>query len=218
MSITIYRSTSDYSSVNEQIILNELGELWDTENWKNAGGQSVVKASGTDNVERLYISDKIYIGLNSSSRLTITHTNGASSTVSSAITTAFIIVKTDTALLFDVPSTAICFAVGPVVGTDENSFGCIIKTATSAAGYCYTDNATTDITTSSYTATMTVSSSDYTTQLIPICSATCGDIFDDVFLVRMCPSGLTGKCTISGQTYYLSHYQNNGVIALKYSE
>ena len=140
-----------------------------------------------------------------------------------AITTAFTIVKTDTALLFDVPSTPFCFIVAGVSSvTDESSWGCVWRQITSASNSCYifTDNASINITGSNYAVNMQViNKSEYSTQLIPICSPTCGDCFaDDVFFVRMCPDGLSGKCTLAGQTYYLSHNQAIGMFALKYTE
>lgn len=226
MSITIYRSSSDYSTVTNQVVLNELGHFWDTENWKNAGGQSVVKASGSDDVERLYISDKLYIditGEGSSARIEIVHSNGVTSPLSSSVSAAFTIVKTDTALLFDVASTTFCFVVGRVTSAEgEPSYGCMWRSNTSANndGYVFTDNASINITSSSYKINMQLmNKSEYSTQLLPICSPTCGDVFaDDVLVVRMCPDGLAGKVTLDEEKYYLSHNQSYGMFALKYSE
>ena len=204
MSIAIYRSSSDYSTITNQVVLNELGRFWDTENWKNADGQSVVKVSGSDDVERLYISDKIYIditGESSGARIEIVHSNGVTSALSSSVSAAFTIVKTDTALLFDVTSTTFCFVVGRVTSAEgEASNGCMWRSNTSANsdGYVFTDNASIDITGANYKINMQVmNKSEYNTQLLPICSPTCGDVFaDDVLMVRMCPDGLAGKVTL----------------------
>lgn len=227
MSLTIFESTSKYASVTNQVVLNELGAYWDTGHWKNSSGDSVVYASGTEDVATLHVTDKISISLGSGTdagKLVLSHTNGASVVLSSSITSAFRIIKTETALVLDVVGSSMTFeaAIGRTIDSSgTESYGVFWKSATTASttAYVFTDKASTSASNANYTHTTSIKTSSSITQLLPICSRTCDESFrDDVRMVYMCPENTAGRSILKGTTYYLTHYSTSGILAVKYTD
>lgn len=228
MSITIFSSQSKYSTITSQVIMNELGALWDTTRWKNSQNQSVVLADGSTDVEKLYISDSVYItqGGTNNAQLTITNSSGATNSVYTNInTSAFVIVKTDACLLFFslYQSQAFYFVVAKTIDSaSAESWGCIWKYTAGSGSYSlytFTDKIVAPTATANTLNGAAKTDSIYYTQITPIYTAGSDERFDEtVFMVRQRTSESGGRYELGGQKYYFSPTTSYGGVAVKYTD
>lgn len=216
MSITIFDSTTRRSSSKAQDMLNDLAEFVDL-----TYGGNIVRNDETGNIDEIYITPYIYIDITTEStpRLAIHHTNGVSKSWSVTVA-SYYIVKTDTTVLVHGGASEAFLAIAPTVDPFGGS-SCGIYTKTSSTGsevYIFTERMTTNQSSISI-PTSVKATSYYWTALTPIYSLQSNERFiDDFMRVLQYKSTDGGKCTIDGETYYLTPSSTYGGVAVKYSD
>lgn len=229
MSITIFDSKTKYSSMasaeGATIVLNELGEVWDT-SWHDAEGIGVERDETTNDVTALHLTDNITIskqGSGSSLYFYIEHKNGGKASVSTTWTYHFAIVKSESGLLFYPQSSSNYFYFGIAKTTDTagaESWGAAWKSGInqSTSLYFFSDNMPPAPTSNDMTIyTHVRPSAVYYTQLEKIYALGSDEYFDDIRQVRICPSSTGGKTAINGEKWYITPASTYGMLALKYT-
>lgn len=209
--INIFNSTSIRATSTTQDLLNDLSTRYD--DWYEV----VYDTTITTNVSQLWVSQYIYLDLSSdsSARLKVSHTGGATSS-SNNVFTKYNIITTDKGVMVTNQtvsgSTAVWFAIGKT--TDPNgasSQGVVFDLQSgSVAEYTYTDHMTLD--NYSFSLTSSLGKSRVNTVLAPIYSVTGDEYFDDIMLVILSKDTDAGKVSINNKYYYL-----NEAIALPYT-
>ncbi len=229
MSITVFDSRTKYSSIASSegatIVLNELGEVWDA-SWHDAEGIGVERDETTGDVTALHLTDNITIskqGSGTSLYFYIEHKNGGKATVSTTWSVHFVIVKSESGLLFypQTSGNSFCFGIAKTLDIDgTESWGAVWKggTSSSTSLYFFSDGmpstpTSNDMTLHSHARTSSV----YYTQLEKIYALGSEEYFDDIRQVRICPSGTGGKTAINGEKWYITPSNTYGMLALKYT-
>lgn len=209
--IEIFNSISLRTNSTAQDLLNDLSTRYDE--WYDV----VYDTTVTTNVSELWVSASIYFTLSTDStpKLKISHTNGATTTTGTAIA-KYDIISTDKGVMVTNQtvsgSGAIWFAIGKT--TDPNgvsSHGVLFDSASGSVNECtYTDHMTLD----NYYFGMSSSlgKSRVNTVLAPAYSITGDESFDDIMIVILSKSTDGGKVLLSDNWYYI----NDGV-ALPYT-
>lgn len=230
MSITIFDSKTKYASIASSegatIVLNELGEVWDA-SWHDAEGIGVERDETTGDVTALHLTDNITIskqGSGTSLYFYIEHKNGGKAIVTTSWTYHFVIVKSESGLLFypqTSGSNAFYFGIAKTSDTaGTESWGAVWKGGTNSNTnlHVFSDGMPSTPTSNDMTLYSNARpSAVYYTQFEKIYALGSEEYFDDIRQVRICPSSTGGKTYINGEKWYITPASTNGMLALKYT-
>lgn len=206
MSITIFNSTTKYSTGTAQTALNDIAAAYD--GWKSVTYTTV--GDTTSDVSMINVTDDIKIVV-ASNTLQVTHTRGASASLGTTASNYanYRIVTTDKGVLFhSLANSTIALAVGKINNSTE--IGVV------AAGMGTTGKITPftgDMADTAATLNVSALITGATNQLIQALSWSCTDTFDDIKIPICRESSVTStRAEVAGTKYYIT-----SALAIKYS-
>lgn len=205
MSITIFNSTTKYSTGTAQTALNDIAAAYD--GWKSVTYTTV--GDTTSNVSMINVTDDIKIVV-ASTALQVTHTRGASALLgTSANYTNYRIVTTDKGVLFHgLTNSTIAIAVGKINNSTEIG---VVAAGMGTSGKI--TPFTGDMAATAATLNVSAMITGATNQLIQALSWSCTDTFDDIKIPICCESSVTNtRAEVAGTKYYIA-----SALAIKYS-